>query len=67
MIIMRDMIQRLTFSGFVFIIGVSIGTIYTPEVITFSKNMDDINQEKQELQNKSKPLHFKTSKKKRFA
>jgi len=60
---MQDRVQKLIFSSTVFIIGISIGTIYAPEVITFSKNMEDSNLEKQQQQNKSNPLNLKAKKK----
>jgi len=58
-------VQRLIFPGFIFIVGVAIGSIYTPDVTAFSKNMDDINPDKQLQQNKSKPINLKTNKKKK--
>jgi len=63
---MPDMISRLTISAFVFTIGVSIGAIYTPEIITFSKSIVDVNLDKQQQENKSSPLRLKMSKKKRY-
>jgi hypothetical protein len=65
--IMQEMLQKTVFLSIVFLIGVSIGAIYVPEIITYSKNADDANLEKQGPQNKSSPLKLNTNKKKRFA
>jgi len=55
-------IIRLLFLSFVFISGVLIGGIYTPEITTYSNTVDnDTNVDKQEV----KPLRKKRQKKQR--
>jgi hypothetical protein len=63
---MPDIISRLTISAFVFTIGVSIGAIYTPGIITFTKSVVDVNLDKQQQENKPSPLPLKKNNKKRF-
>jgi len=63
---MPDIISRLTVTALVFTIGVSIGTFYTPEIITFTKSVVDVDLDKQQQENKSSPLRLKKNNKKRF-
>jgi len=63
---MSDIISRLTVTALVFTLGVSIGTFYTPEIITFTKSVVDVNLDKQQQENKPSPLHLKKNNKKRF-
>jgi hypothetical protein len=64
---MPAVINRQIISVIVFAIGVSIGVLYSPEIITFSKRMVDVNLDKQQQENKSSPLNSKKSRKKRYA
>jgi len=64
---MQEIVQKPGFLSIVFLIGVSIGAIYMPEIITYSKNTDDANLERHSPQNKSSPLKLNSNKKKRFA
>jgi len=63
---MPDIISRLTVTALVFTLGVSIGTFYTPEIITFTKSVVDVNLDKQQQENKPSPLRLKKNSKKRF-
>ncbi|MCK4833378.1 MAG: hypothetical protein KAT12_01335 [Gammaproteobacteria bacterium] len=54
-------IIRLLFLSIVFISGVLIGGIYTPEMTDYSNAVDDTNVDKQEV----KPLRKKRQKKQR--
>ena len=61
-ITMFGRIIRLLFLSFVFISGVLIGSIYTPEITAYSNAVDnDTNVDKQEV----KPLRKKRQKKQR--
>jgi len=61
-IIMFEEIFRVAFLSIVFISGVLIGGIYTPEITTYSKSVDnDTNVDKQDV----KPLRKKRQKKQR--
>jgi hypothetical protein len=51
----------------IFILGVAIGAVYTPIIITSTDIEDDVNLEKHEPQNKSNPFNVKTKKKRQFA
>jgi hypothetical protein len=65
--IMSDVINRLTISVIVFTFGVAIGVFYTPEIISLSKSVVDVNLDKQQQEIKSSPLKIKKNKKNRFA
>ena len=61
-VIMFEEIFRVAFLSIVFISGVLIGGIYTPEITTYSKSVDnDTNVDKQDV----KPLRKKRQKKQR--